>query len=342
MKKTPADEVVKKMKEIKNPQDYFVFFDTNSLYKFADQVRDLGFHGNFPTQEDYLFESDRDKAKEFVKKHYGKLNIASKKEFANIPDAKKFLENTDEIWVLKSNIEEENECDQEVEEAKMRGDIEQVLAREPEAVIPWTARQMAVAKFLPHLRNEFAIHRWDVVGDDDTSAELLAQPDLTEHAVSVLGQILVRRGHEHDPAPHEDFHVRLCAENASDVRLVVEAGQAGLQLTDDPADEPYVELDAAARTPVIWGRRPAQRGRGRVLVVIDVAARQAPETAPGVDRTLPDHDAAGRSHHHRRGQLGSGQTTKSQLGQANSCLPSIVRVTRAVPHQRQKRAGFTG
>ncbi|PZS14050.1 MAG: hypothetical protein DLM60_19805 [Pseudonocardiales bacterium] len=151
----------------------------------------------------------------------------------------------------------------DVEEAKMRGTIEHVLAREPEAVISWTGRQMAVAKFLPHLRNEFAIHRWDVVGDDDTSAELLAQPDLTEHAVSVLGQILVRRGREHDPAPDEDFHVRLRAENASDVRLVVEAGQAGLQLTDDPADEPYVVLDAAARTLVIWGRRPAQRDRVR-------------------------------------------------------------------------------
>ncbi|MGH3547451.1 MAG: maleylpyruvate isomerase N-terminal domain-containing protein [Pseudonocardiaceae bacterium] len=86
----------------------------------------------------------------------------------------------------------------DVEEEKMRGTIEQVLAREPEVVIPWT----------------------------------------TEHAVSVLGQILVRRGHEHDPAPQEDFHVRLRAENASDVRLVVEAGPAQRARFRSHVDQP--------------------------------------------------------------------------------------------------------
>jgi Mycothiol maleylpyruvate isomerase N-terminal domain len=151
----------------------------------------------------------------------------------------------------------------EAEEEAMRGVIAEVLSKEPDAVIRWTGRQMVVAKFLPHMRNEFAIHRWDFVGDDDTSIELLAQPDLTEHAVGVLGRILVRRGREHDPAPDEDLHVRLRTEGAPDVRLVVEDGQAGLELATDSADEPYVELDPAARTLVIWGRRPDQRGRFR-------------------------------------------------------------------------------
>jgi hypothetical protein len=122
---------------------------------------------------------------------------------------------------------------------------------------------MAVAKFVPHLRNGFAIHRWDFVGDDEVSAELLAQPELAEHAVDILGQLLLRRGREHDPCPDEDFHVRLRAENAPDVRLVVEAGQAGLELVSDQTDGPHVDLDLAARTLVIWGRRPDQRGRFR-------------------------------------------------------------------------------
>jgi hypothetical protein len=43
----------------------------------------------------------------------------------------------------------------------------------------------------------------------------------------------------------------------------VQAGQAGLELTSSEADEPWVELDPAARTLVIWGRRPDQRGRFR-------------------------------------------------------------------------------
>ncbi|HXL88022.1 MAG TPA: maleylpyruvate isomerase N-terminal domain-containing protein [Streptosporangiaceae bacterium] len=149
------------------------------------------------------------------------------------------------------------------EEQKMRTVLGQVLDREPDAVIPWTGRQMVVAKFLPHLRNEFAIHRWDFAGDDEVGTELLSQPELTEHAVGVLGRILLLRGAAHDPCPGEDFHVRLRAGTGPDVRVVVEAGQAGLELTDSQADEPYVELDPAARTLVIWGRRPDQRGRFR-------------------------------------------------------------------------------
>lgn len=108
VKKRPAEELIKEMKTYKNPQDYFVFFDTNGLYAFAEQIKDLGFHGNFPTREDYLYETDRDKAKEFVKKYYGKLNVARKKEFTSIIDAKKFLADTDEIWVLKSNSDAAN------------------------------------------------------------------------------------------------------------------------------------------------------------------------------------------------------------------------------------------
>lgn len=106
IKKKSAEELIKEMKTYKNPQDYFVYFDTNGLYAFSEQIKDLGFNGNFPTREDYLYETDRDKAKEFVKKNYGKLNIARKKEFTSITDAKKFLSDTDEIWVLKSNMDD--------------------------------------------------------------------------------------------------------------------------------------------------------------------------------------------------------------------------------------------
>lgn len=108
VKKKPAEELLKEMKTYKNPQDYFVYFDTNGLYALAEQIKDLGFHGNFPTHEDYQYEVDRDKAKEFVKKYYSKLNIARKKEFKKASDAEKFLENTDEVWVLKGNSDDSN------------------------------------------------------------------------------------------------------------------------------------------------------------------------------------------------------------------------------------------
>jgi hypothetical protein len=122
------------------------------------------------------------------------------------------------------------------------------------------------------MRSEFAIHLWDVAGDDEVSAELLAQPELTAHAVTVLGRILVARGLRHDPGAGSDFAVRLCADDAPDLRLVVESDPVGprarLELVDaagagDAVPEPDLELDAAARTLFIWGRRPSPPSRMR-------------------------------------------------------------------------------
>lgn len=162
------------------------------------------------------------------------------------------------------------------EEERARGLCEQVLTRDPDAVIPWTGRTMAVAAFLPHLRNEFALHRWDIVGDDEVGDELLAQPELTRHAVTELGPILVRRGAAHDPDPGVDFAVRLRAGTTDDVRLFARGGTYGLEMVTDDADEPSIESDAAARTLVLWGRRPDRRGRIRSrLPQRDLARMQA-------------------------------------------------------------------
>jgi hypothetical protein len=150
-----------------------------------------------------------------------------------------------------------------VEEEKMGSVLDEVLERHPQAVIRWTGRQMEVAKFRPHLRSEFAIHRWDIVGDDQTGIELLGQPDLTEHAVGVLGEILTRRGRAHDPAPDQDLHVRLRSGSSADVRLTVEGGEAQLEFAEAGGDEPFVQLDPAARLLTIWGRRPDRRDRVR-------------------------------------------------------------------------------
>lgn len=162
----------------------------------------------------------------------------------------------------------------DAEEQTFREVVDQVLAGEPDAVIPWTGRRMAVAAFPTHLRNELALHRWDLVGDDDTGDELLAQPELTAHSVGVLGEILVRRGREHDPEPDRDLHVRLRTPGTPDLALELdgpsdpgsEVGRAGLRLCADddrPEDIPRLELDAAARVLVIWGRRPGRPGRVR-------------------------------------------------------------------------------
>jgi hypothetical protein len=151
----------------------------------------------------------------------------------------------------------------DAEEARMRSLVDEVLAREPGAVIPWTGRQMAVAKFLPHLRNEHALHRWDIAGDDDVSAELLGSADLVDHSVGELGAVLLVAGRAHDPDPDADFRVRLRVSGQPDLRVLVDQGNADLAWAEDGADEPSVVMDAGARQLFIWGRRPDHRGRLR-------------------------------------------------------------------------------
>ena len=151
----------------------------------------------------------------------------------------------------------------DAEEVRMRGLIDEVVEGEPDAIIPWTGRHMAVAKFVPHLRNEFALHRWDIAGDDDTSRHLLGHPDLIDHSVGELGRILLVAGRRHDPAPNADFHARLRTPGQADLRVTVESGDAVLAWADDDADEPTVGMDVGARHLFIWGRRPEGRDRLR-------------------------------------------------------------------------------
>ncbi|MDA8282997.1 MAG: maleylpyruvate isomerase N-terminal domain-containing protein [Actinomycetota bacterium] len=149
------------------------------------------------------------------------------------------------------------------EEQKVRSLIDQVLASDPAAVIPWTGRQMPVAKFAPHMASEFAIHGWDLAGDSHD--QLLAQPGLVAHAVGVLGPLLLRRGAAHDPDPGESFAVRLRSGGQPDVRISVEAGTYGISLEHDrdSAAEPWLECDPAARLLFVWGRCPDRRHGAR-------------------------------------------------------------------------------
>ncbi len=97
----PAEEVVAFAKQVKNPEEYFVFFEENNLYRWADKLAPLGFHGNFPTKDDFLFEVDRDRAKQFVREHYPKLYTPEIVEFTKINEGVTFLEKSNDIWVLK-------------------------------------------------------------------------------------------------------------------------------------------------------------------------------------------------------------------------------------------------
>jgi uncharacterized protein (TIGR03083 family) len=149
------------------------------------------------------------------------------------------------------------------EEQRMRGLVADVLEMNPESVIPWTGRRMAVAKFIPHLRNEHALHRWDIVGDDELSFTLLRQSELSEHSVEVLGGILLVAGRKRDPEPEADFYACLRSEGVNDLCVVVREGEGSLRWDEGSSDDPSVVADPAARLLFIWGRHPEGHGRLR-------------------------------------------------------------------------------
>ena len=131
-----------------------------------------------------------------------------------------------------------------------------VLNADPNAVTPWTGRQMPVRSFITHMRSEFALHRWDIIGDDETSTELLSQEDLTHHAVHALGPALVARGARNGAAQRV---VLTCPG-----RQPIGATTNGLAYLDyDPHDDTVVLTadDPAARLLVLWGRTPNRPGR---------------------------------------------------------------------------------
>jgi len=101
LKMQPAEQVITNLRQAKNPKEYFIFFEENNLYRWADKVRDLDVEGNFPTKEDYMFEVDRELSKNFVREHYQRLHSPEVREFAKAIDGINFLKESNDIWVLK-------------------------------------------------------------------------------------------------------------------------------------------------------------------------------------------------------------------------------------------------
>ena len=107
IKKYTPSKMLKAMQSISNKDNYFVFFDFNNLYKYADIVQKMGFrNGLFPTELDFKMEADRDMTQNFIKEHYPDVKVAEKMEFKNIQDAINLINQSDKIWVLKGNSDD--------------------------------------------------------------------------------------------------------------------------------------------------------------------------------------------------------------------------------------------
>ena len=103
-KKLDAKTLIKALPKITDKEEYFVIFDFNNLWNYGEQVAKMGFNNIFyPTEEQFNLERDRKGGKDFVKKYYPTLEVAEVMEFQTIDEAVEALEDTDDVWALKSN-----------------------------------------------------------------------------------------------------------------------------------------------------------------------------------------------------------------------------------------------
>ena len=125
---------------------------------------------------------------------------------------------------------------------------------------PWIAAQLGT-----HAGNEFAVHRWDLIGDDEIGDALMSRPQVTDSALQTLNTLPML-----DEAPAAraaraglaNTRVVLRCPEQPDIALAVgDPGQARLEMSDGgPLDgDVVVTTDAVNRLLTLWGRRSSRR-----------------------------------------------------------------------------------
>ncbi len=136
--------------------------------------------------------------------------------------------------------------------------LDELLDREPAHVMPWSGRQMPTAMFRSHLRNEFALHRWDMIGSDDVSVGLLADPLLTTHTVRALAGPLLARA---TPMP-EGWSARLRSPRQPDVVIrATNSNGISMTLEDQTNEPPTIDSEPDIRLLLLWNRFQPTRHR---------------------------------------------------------------------------------
>jgi uncharacterized protein (TIGR03083 family) len=72
-------------------------------------------------------------------------------------------------------------------------------------LVPFTGWDMTAEQLRTHARSELALHRWDLVGDDEIGAGLLAQPDLLAHGRAALASMPTLAEARRVPRPDDDL-----------------------------------------------------------------------------------------------------------------------------------------
>ncbi len=158
-------------------------------------------------------------------------------------------------------------------EEHMSAAFASMLGQDPDAQYDDVGFGFPVRELVTHMRQEFAIHRWDLIGDDPLGNALMAQPELLSHSVRMLQVPLLERGITMDPTPLTPLDLRISADGTDDLRVEVRQGLTSLSLVPSGDAEASIEADPAARLLLLWGRRPSDASRIRSRLQADQLLR---------------------------------------------------------------------
>jgi uncharacterized protein (TIGR03083 family) len=158
-------------------------------------------------------------------------------------------------------------------ERRMNAGFDELLKIGADTVIDQVGFGFPIGELVLHMRQEFAVHRWDLVGDDEENDRLLAQPELLAHSIRMLGDPLMARGLQADPSPEAALSIRLRCPGQLDLLVTVHNRKGNLALTSPADAADTIDTDPAARLLLIWGRRPADSRRVRSGLPAEVLSR---------------------------------------------------------------------
>lgn len=131
-----------------------------------------------------------------------------------------------------------------------------VAALDERDTIVYTGWSMTARLLRTHSRSEAALHRWDLVGDDQISVRLLSDQALTDHALAVFTAIPgLLEAQRWLKASFTSQQVRFRTPGQPDVLVKPEEG---LLLAPPEGADIVIEMGPGERLLVLWGRCPAR------------------------------------------------------------------------------------
>lgn len=122
----------------------------------------------------------------------------------------------------------------------------------PTSRVAFTGALLDAATLVLHSESELIIHRWDIVGNDDTSIHALSDSRLAVHAATAVAAM---KPNVFPPRAGEHETIILRSPGAADV-TVTGGPVTTIELAAHDTTPPVVQCHPAVRTLLLWGRYP--------------------------------------------------------------------------------------